>query len=187
MVEKAKSVPVTREKAAGKTPVEAGEWGGLMPHSLGELRQEIDSLFEDFFSPDFPFGSFRRRLGRVKPFGGFEPSLRRLMPNLDVAETEKAFQITAELPGMDEKDIEVTVSDGVLKLEGEKKEEREEKKKSYYLSERHYGSVQRAIALPEGVDADKISAKFEKGVLTVDLPKTPEKQKAVKKIKIAKK
>ncbi|MEE9301381.1 MAG: Hsp20/alpha crystallin family protein [Alphaproteobacteria bacterium] len=187
MAEKAKSVSVTREKAAGKTPAEAGEWGGLMPHSLGELRQEIDSLFEDFFSPDFLFGSFRRRFGRVKPYGGFEPSLQRLMPNLDVAETDKAFQITVELPGMDEKDIEIIVSDGVLKLEGEKKEEREEKNKSYYLSERRYGSVQRALALPEGVDTDKISAKFEKGVLTVDLPKSPEKQTAVKKIKIAKK
>jgi HSP20 family protein len=103
---------------------------------------------------------------------------------MDIAETEKAYEITAELPGMSESDVEVVASNGGLTIKGEKKEEKEEKKKDYYLSERRYGSFERRMQIPEGVDADKIDATFKKGVLTVTLPKKPEGQKPAKKISV---
>ena len=99
---------------------------------------------------------------------------------------EKEYEITAELPGMDESNIDVKFADGVLTIKGEKKEEKEEKKKDYYLSERRFGSFQRSFPVPESVDANKIEAKFVNGVLTVRLPKSPEAQKNEKKIAIKK-
>jgi HSP20 family protein len=108
------------------------------------------------------------------------------MPTVDIAEKNSAYEVTAELPGMDEKDIEVTFSDGVLTIKGEKKEEKEEKDKDYYLSERRFGSFQRTLRVPQGVDADKISATVKNGVLTVTMPKTAEAQKRQKSIPINK-
>jgi len=105
-------------------------------------------------------------------------------PAIDIAESEKTYEITAELPGMDEKNIEVKVTNGNLTIKGEKQEEKEEKKKDYYLHERHFGSFERSFDVPEGVDADKIEANFKKGVLTVTLPKKPEAQKPAKKIEV---
>jgi HSP20 family protein len=145
------------------------------------LRQEIDRLFDDFGV------GFRWPFGR-SPFAG-QPLFRRemtwpAMPAVDVVESEKAYQITADVPGMDEKNIEVKVADGVMTIKGEKQEEKGEKKKDYYLQERSFGSFQRSFQLPETVDADKIEASFKKGVLTVMLPKKPEAQKPSKKIEV---
>jgi HSP20 family protein len=98
--------------------------------------------------------------------------------------TEKAYELTAELPGIEEKNVDVKVANGVLTIKGEKQEEKEEKKKDYYLRERHFGSFERSFQVPDGVDNDKIEASFKKGVLTVTLPKKPEAQKAVKTIDI---
>jgi HSP20 family protein len=106
------------------------------------------------------------------------------MPAVDVVESEKAYEITAELPGMDEKNIEVKVTDGSLTIKGEKQEEKEEKERGYYLQERHYGSFERSFELPESVDPDKIEASSKNGVLTVTLPKKAEAQKAAKKIEV---
>jgi HSP20 family protein len=105
-------------------------------------------------------------------------------PAVDVTESDKAYEITAELPGLDEKNIEVNVANGGLTIRGEKKEEKEEKQKDYYVSERRYGSFERYFSLPEGVDADKIQASFKNGVLKVTLPKTAEAQKPAKKIEV---
>jgi HSP20 family protein len=105
-------------------------------------------------------------------------------PAVDVVESEKAYEVTAELPGMDEKNIEVKLSNGNLTIRGEKQEEKEEKKKDYYLQERHFGSFERSFQVPEGVDANKIEAIFTKGVLKVTLPKKAEAQKPEKKIEI---
>jgi len=88
------------------------------------------------------------------------------------------------LPGIDEKDIEVKVANGILSIKGEKQEEKEEKKKDYYLRERNFGSFERSFQVPDGVDTDKIEASFKKGVLTVTLPKKPEAQIAAKKIDV---
>ena len=122
-----------------------------------------------------------------------EPLWRRKLswaaaPAVDITESDKAYEISAELPGMDEKNIEVKVVNGSLIIKGEKQEEKEEKKKEkkkdYYLHERQFGSFERCFEVPEGVDADKIEASFKKGVLIVTLPKKPEAQKPAKKIEV---
>jgi HSP20 family protein len=107
-------------------------------------------------------------------------------PAVDIAEKEKEYEVTAELPGLDESNVEVKFADGLLTIKGEKREEKEEKKKDYYLSERRFGSFQRSFQVPDGVDADKIEARFRNGVLTVTLPKSAEAQKKEKKIVIKK-
>jgi HSP20 family protein len=172
-------------EAITKLPVKTEERKapGVAPWRPFEtLRREIDRLFEDFDG-----GMWRSRLGRpmldLQPFWSRE-STWAAVPAVDIAETDKAYEITAELPGMDEKNIEVKFADGVLTIKGEKKEEKEEKKKDYYLSERSYGSFQRSFQVPDGVDTDKIEAIFKKGVLTVALPKSAEAQKAAKKIDV---
>lgn len=143
------------------------------------LRKEVDRLFEDFGGGDFWGRSFR-------PLARFEQNLAKEMtaPAVDVTETDKAYEIAAELPGMDEKNIEVKLSDGSLTIKGEKKEEKEETKKDYYVSERRYGSFERHFALPDSVDANRIEATFKNGVLKVMLPKTAEAQKPAKKIEV---
>jgi len=143
------------------------------------LRKEVDRLFEDFGN-DF----WRRPLRSLAGFERTWPSRLAAIPPADVSETDKAYEITAELPGLDEKNIEVNVAQGGLTIKGEKKEEKEEKKTDYYLSERRYGSFERYFDLPEGVDADKIEATFKNGVLKVTLPKTAEAQKPAKKIEV---
>ena len=117
------------------------------------LQQEIDRLFEGF----------------SRGFAGF-PS-HELLPSMDLSETDKEIEITAELPGLEEKDIQLNVADNVLTIRGEKKNEREETKKDYHLVERSYGSFTRSIQLPDGVNADNIKAVMSKGVLKVTVPK----------------
>ena len=174
MVEAAKTPATTEEKAG--TPARAD-----VRHPFHSLRQEIDRLFEDF-----DLGFFRP--SRRAPVD-VDPVWRRdfgfvTSPAVDIAERDDAFEITAELPGLTEKDVDVSHANGTLTIKGEKKAEKEEKKKDYYLSERRYGAFQRAFAIPEGVDADRIDAKFKNGVLAVTLPKTPEAKQAAKKISV---
>jgi len=175
MAETVTKLPVKQEKASDTTSVLEG-W-----QPLDNLRQEIDRLFDDFGRGFWQ--PFRRSLFAVEPFWRRELRLAG-MPAVDVAESDKAFELTAELPGMEEKNIEVKVVDGNLIIKGEKLEEKEEKKKDYYLHERRFGSFERSFELPEGVDVDKIEAAFKKGVLTVTLPKKPEAQKPAKKIEV---
>jgi len=130
--------------------------------------------------------------GLSAPRGGGEAPLPRLfegafgaaVPALDVVEAEAEYRVTAELPGMDAKDVELTLADDMLTIKGEKKEEREEKSENYHLSERRFGSFQRSLPLPRGVDRAKVEARFDKGVLTVVLPKTQEAAAAKAKIEI---
>ena len=145
------------------------------------LRREIDRLFDDFGGGFWrsPF----RSASALKPFWQREMTWAAT-PAVDVVESEKAYEVTAELPGMDEKNIEVKLSNGNLTIRGEKQEEKEEKKKDYYLKERHFGSFERCFQVPEGVEANKIEATFNKGVLKVTLPKKLEAQKPEKKIEI---
>lgn len=106
-------------------------------------------------------------------------------PAVDIVEKDNAYEVTTELPGMDEKNIEVKLFNDRLTIKGGKQEEKEEKKAGYHLSERRFGSFERSFAVPEGVvDIEKIEAGFKKGVLTVTLPKTPEAQKPAKKIEV---
>jgi HSP20 family protein len=101
-----------------------------------------------------------------------------------MSEDEKAYKISAELPSIDPKDIDVSLSGGTLVLKAEKRQEKEEKDKNFHFSERAYGSFQRSFQLPLSVDRDKIAAGFSNGVLTIALPKTAEAQKPQKKIEV---
>jgi HSP20 family protein len=182
MAEQTGKVPVKTEgkgKAAAPAPAAGAE---PARHPLVSLRQEIDRLFEDFAS-SFSLFPLSRRLFE-EPVWRMPGVFAITTPAVDVAENERAFEITAELPGLAEKDIELTLSNDILTIKGEKSEEKEEKKKDYYLSERRYGSFQRSFRLPEGVDADKIEAAFKNGVLTITLPKTAEAQKKLRKIEV---
>ncbi len=165
-------LPVKKET----TPaiVGRGSWNPLEP-----LRREIDQAFESFGLGSWP-------LALTRPM--FQTDFFRdrswsIAPAVDVTEKDKEFEVTAELPGLDEKDVEVKLANGNLTIKGEKKEEKEERKKDYYVSERRYGSFVRSFPLPEGVNPDKIEASFAKGVLTIKLPKTAEAQ-AEKKIPV---
>jgi HSP20 family protein len=107
-----------------------------------------------------------------------------VVPRLDESEDEKAFHVAVELPGMDEKDVEITLSDGQLIIRGEKKREEEEKGKDFYRKERSFGAFCRRLPLPGAVDEEKVAASFRNGVLTVDLPKSEEALKKVKHIEV---
>jgi HSP20 family protein len=106
------------------------------------------------------------------------------MPQLDVTKDDKSFAVKVDLPGLDEKDVEVTLSDRVLTIRGERKEEKEAKEKDYYRRERAHGTFRRSIEIPAAVDATKIEASFKKGVLTIQLRKTKEAQEKVKQIEV---
>jgi HSP20 family protein len=173
MAETATKLPVNRTgKEPEKTPATSG-W-----HPLETLQHEVDRLFRDF-NRGWPLS----RAVDFEPMWQMDINWGNV-PAVDVVEKEKAFEVTAELPGMDEKNIDVSVSNGMLTIKGEKQEDKEEKKKGYYLSERRFGSFERSFRIPVGVDPDKIDASFKKGVLTVTLPKKPEAQKPEKKISV---
>ena len=176
MAETVTKLPVKQEK----TPERALATETWRPFDT--LRRDVEQLFDDF-------GQKFLRLPTRRSLLSFEPLWRReavwdTAPAVDIAEGEKTYEITAELPGMDDKNVEVKVANGNLTIKGEKQEEKEEKKKDYYLHERYFGSFERSFEMPEGVDADKIEASFKKGVLTVTLPKKPEAQKLAKKIEV---
>ena len=128
------------------------------PFSL--LRREMDTLFDNFFRG---FGA--------EPFAS---RFSTFNPQIDVMEGDKEIIVSAELPGMDEKDIDLSIQKETLTIRGEKKVEREEKGRDYYRMERSYGSFSRTIPLPAEIDMDKVEAQFRKGVLDVRLPKTQE-------------
>ena len=136
-------LPIGRERPVGR--------GDVNP--FVSLQREVERLFDDF--------------GR-----GF-PAFRstELMPSMDVTETDKEIEITAELPGLEEKDVQINLADDVLTIRGEKRSEKEEKDKDYRLIERSYGSFSRTLELPAGVDPNAIKASIAKGVLTVTVPK----------------
>lgn len=131
------------------------------------LRREMDALFDGF----------------VSDFGEPTRALEAFNPSIDVKENDKEIRITAELPGVEENDVEISVSGDALTIKGEKKEEREEKGEERYRLERSYGAFRRSFSLPAEVDPDKATAHFAKGVLTVTLPKTAQAAKT-KKIEV---
>jgi HSP20 family protein len=141
---------------------------------FSQLHREIDRVFSDFMT-DWPWS------GRMNLF---DRRLGAFMPEVDVTETDKEFRLTAELPGMDDKDIEVTYFDGGLTIKGEKREEREEERGDYYHSERQFGAFERTVPLPSDVNADKAKASFKKGILKIVLPKTEEARSHKKTIPI---
>ncbi len=177
MAKTASKLPVKTEKKPAERPSALQPW-----RPLESMRQEVDRLFDEF-GRGFWRPPFGRSVFDLEPFWRRELG-RIAAPAVDIVEKDNAFEVTAELPGMDEKDIEVKVADNYLTIKGEKQEEKEEKKKGYYLQERHFGSFERSFRVPESVDADKIGAAFKKGVLKVTLPKKPEARKPGKKISV---
>jgi len=149
---------------------------------LRTFRTDMDRLF-DRFAGTFGFPSMQRMFD-LEPAWRSEGSFQFAAPAVDITEDDTAYKIAAELPGMTEKDIDISLNGDTLVLKGEKREEREEKEKHRYLSERSYGSFQRNFALPVGINRDQIKAEFTKGVLTVTLPKTAEAQQQQKKIEV---
>jgi len=131
---------------------------------VSRLRREMDRLWDDYFGP-----------GRR----GLEP-MEAWVPAVDVSESDDKITVKAEVPGLEAKDIQISLVGDVLSVKGEKKSEREEKKENYHLVERSYGSFSRSLKLPASVDADKIEATYKQGVLTVECPKKEEvKPKAI--------
>lgn len=138
---------------------------------FASMQREMNRVLERF-SEDFD----------VAPFDG--GTIGEWSPTVNVAETEKEISVSAELPGVAEKDVEVTIEKDTLTIKGEKKEEKEEKGKNYYRTERSFGSFQRTIPLPCEIEKDQSEATYKSGVLTVKLPKTKAAQQSTKKIPI---
>ena len=177
MAEPAKKLPEETKPQTSKIPVLGDPW-----RPLDTLRRQVDRLFEDFGRPPLHF-PFDRSTFDIEPF--WKRSMPgHSVPAVDIAEKDKSFEVTVELPGMEEKDVQIRLANGNLIISGEKKEEKEESRKDYYLSERHYGAFQRIFSLPENVDPDGIEANFRKGVLVISLPKHPEAVKPEKLIPV---
>ena len=144
-------------------------FGELAPFRDFEwMRRDMDRLWNSFFER----GTLRSEEGG------------EWLPSLDVAETKNEIVVKAEVPGLEPKDIDISLSDGLLTIKGEKKQEREEKEKNYHLVERSYGSFARSIRLPNEVQSDKINASYKNGVLKIVLPKSEEAKKKEIKIKV---
>jgi len=135
---------------------------------LGRLRKEMESLWN--------------RLQGVAPFAEFSSS--DWAPSTDVSETKDKLVVKAELPGLEAKDVSVSVSGDFLTIKGEKRRQEEEKDENHHYLERYFGSFQRSFKLPVNVETGKIKAKFDKGVLTITLPKTEEAKKKEIEIKV---
>ena len=152
------------------------------PDAWRSLRTEMDRMF-DRFAGGWGMPSLRRMFD-AEPALRYESTFTVPSPAVDITEDDGNYKVTAELPGMTEKEIEVVVSGDMLTLKGEKKEEKEQQEKNFYLSERSYGSFQRSFYVPEGVDRDKIAADFSKGVLTITMPKTAKAVQQQKTIEV---
>ncbi len=139
------------------------------------VQQEVNRFFDDVFRGWGIEGA---------PFRSVEDGLRAYTPSVDVAEDEKEIRISAELPGLEAKDVEVSLNGDVLTIRGEKKSETEDSRKYYYRVERSYGAFARSVALPADVDHERISASFKNGVLTITLPKTPQATQQARKIDV---
>lgn len=166
------------------TPVEVKKTAlaPTAPDAWRSLRGEMDRLF-DRFASGFGMPAFGRMFD-AEPAFRFEAPVGVPSPAMDITEDDTAYKLTAELPGMAEKEIEVALTDDMLTIKGEKKQEQEKQDRNTYLSERSYGLFQRSFALPGGVDRNAITADFAKGVLTVVLPKTAQAQADAKKIEV---
>ncbi len=143
------------------------------------LRRQIDDLMEDTFGrlSQVPFPRIE-----WPAFSNGEGEAEIAFASFDFSENDNAVTVIAEMPGMDENDIEVSLDNGVLTIEGEKKSDREEQGENFYLSQRRFGSFRRAFRLPEGISKDAITSHFKKGVLTVTMPKASAEKKAAKRI-----
>ena len=142
-------------------------------HPVHVLHERMDRLFDDLF-PNLNVIPFRRPLEN----GTF------IAPRIDVSESDTAYRFSAELPGVDQKDVEVTLTHGVMTIKGEKKAETKEEADHFLRAERSYGAFQRSFSLPSDIDEGKVKASFKNGVLTVTVAKKPSAKSATKKIEV---
>lgn len=154
----------SRERALGRT----GEFD-----LFRDFQRQINRLFDEFFDE---FAVAPRGSGRSVGFA--------FTPKVDVSETDQEVRVSAELPGMDEKDICVEMDEGAVTIRGERKEEKEVKEENWITREQSYGSFHRIIPLPAGVEVSKAKAKFKKGILTITAPKKVEDEKTRRAVKI---
>jgi HSP20 family protein len=172
-----KKMPISSEEKTSQQPTATDS-----RRPFEKLRQQVDHLFEEF-GRGSALSPFSRNSFDVEPFWRRE-LIGHGIPAVDIFEKEQSYEVTAELPGMDENNLEIKLSEGYLTIRGEKNVDREENRKGYHLSERRYGSFERVFNLPKGVDTDRIEAHFSKGLLTVSLPKKAEALKAEKVVQI---
>ena len=135
-----------------------------------ELQQQMNQLFSHFFDSQ-----------AVSPF---RERFEDIFPNVDIQERNKEIVVTAELPGLEQNDVDISISNDILTLRGEKKQSKEQKEENYYRMERSYGSFHRDIPLPADVETENITAVFKNGVLTMQIPKKPDAQRKTKRIEI---
>lgn len=140
---------------------------------VSDLQRDVNRLFDEFFGD----------MG-LTPFHGVDARLSAFTPSVNVSETDHEVKVTAELPGLEEKDIEVTLDDNAVTIKGEKNEEHEDKTEHSYHMERSYGAFHRIIPLPTQVHGDQARASFKKGVLAITLPKVASAKAAGRKIQI---
>lgn len=133
--------------------------GRSTAHPLASLQEEVNRLFDGVWRGDYDLSNVLRRTWA---------------PVLDVTETDENVIVKAEVPGIDVKDLDISITGGVLTIKGEKHEEQEEKDKQFHRVERSYGAFTRAVDLPETVDPEKVKAECQDGVLTITLAKKPE-------------
>lgn len=174
MAKKSEEIEVKRE------PAQAGAVLPLDWEPLRALQQQMARLMSDFDWPDFRFNPPRKMMMPATLW----PESGVAMPPVDLVERNGGYELQAELPGLKEDQIEIKVSDGLMTIKGEKSAERVEDEADFHLRERSYGAFQRTFRMPSGVDADKIQAKFENGVLKVDLPKTAAALQKERKIEV---
>ncbi len=182
LTQRVKDIMPGKKKGSAKVPVSVEPqriYSSEIYEPLMEMKRSMRRMLDDYFGEE---GLIKKRWEEPWEIG--TDLFGRKWPRLDVSETEKEIVLTAELPGVEKSDIEVTVSDNMVTIKGEKKKEEEKKGKNYYRMERSYGSFRRSVALPCEVDRSKVDASFKKGVLTVTLPKSVEAMKKVKKISV---
>jgi HSP20 family protein len=137
----------------------------------GALDEMLQNFYNTFERPTFPLEEFENLT---------------LSPSIDIVDEENRFKLEAEMPGLCEKDIDISITNGTLHIKGEKKTSTQDKDKNYLVREIHYGSFERNILLPENVDTTQVKATFKKGMLWVEIPKKTEKKRTSKHIKIEK-
>lgn len=168
-----KNVTPVKEKEQEKNVPKRHEHDSFSSYPFHLLQRDMNHLFD----------SFARGLDMWRP-RIVEPFLGDFHIKLDLKDNDQDIVLTAEIPGVQQKDIEISLNNETLTIKGEKKEVKEETEKGYYRSERSYGSFQRMIPLPCGIDKDKVQATYDNGVLKVVMPKCKEALEVVKKIEI---
>lgn len=163
-------------------PVKHGDkrplYSGRHHDPMLQIHRDVDHLFDQFFR-----GWGMPRMGSLGHLGEFAGDTL-LRPKVDLSAADKEYLLTVEIPGVSEKDVSVDISNNIMTIKGEKKQEKEEKEKNYYRIERSYGSFQRTLSLPEDVDQDGIKASFSNGVLSITMPRKTLPKGEVKQVEI---